>query len=80
VAAAIRAPEEMIAILELIGSVVVAIPTDYTRYRLTNRCDMRIAGEIVNSRSAAADLKQSRSWANRLGQFAAVALVVLMRV
>jgi hypothetical protein len=33
VAAAIRAPEEMIAILELISSVVVAIPTDYTRYR-----------------------------------------------
>ena len=32
VAAAIRAPEEMIAILELISSVVVAIPTDYTRY------------------------------------------------
>jgi hypothetical protein len=33
VAAAITAPEEMIAILELISSVVVAIPTDYTRYR-----------------------------------------------
>ena len=30
VALAIRAPEEMIAILELISSVVVAIPTDYT--------------------------------------------------
>jgi hypothetical protein len=33
VAAAIRAPEKMIAILKLIISVVVAIPTDYTRYR-----------------------------------------------
>ena len=33
VAVAIRAPEETIAILELISSVVVAIPADYTRYR-----------------------------------------------
>jgi hypothetical protein len=33
VAVAIRASVEMIPILKLISSVVVAIPTDYTRYR-----------------------------------------------
>jgi len=33
IAVAIKAPKEMITILELIGSVVVAVPADYTRYR-----------------------------------------------